>query len=80
MRKQIRVKYLPFLTAMTDRASFEPRPFLLCPFCFSHYSADQGDYFLADPEMVLKCCGEPSRLVTVKIMYKDYPVQKRKTK
>jgi len=74
MRKQIRVKDLP---RMTGRASFTPRPFLLCSFCWSQFSAEQGDYFMTNPETVLKCCDVPLRLVTAKTMYKDYLVQKR---
>lgn len=43
-----------------------PRPFLHCAVCGERFSADLGDYFAADPETVLRCCGEPMRLVTAK--------------
>jgi len=41
-----------------------PRPFLYCETCGEESSANAGDYFMARPDTVFKCCGEPMRLVT----------------
>lgn len=43
-----------------------PRPFLHCAKCMQAFSANAGDYFAADPETILKCCGRPMRLVTAR--------------
>lgn len=37
--------------------------FLICLECHSEYSAQRGDYFAADPQTVMECCGEPMKLV-----------------
>jgi hypothetical protein len=44
---------------------------LHCPRCGSDYSADAGDYFMAKPDMVFKCCGVNSRLVTKQTTYRE---------
>ena len=30
---------------------------IYCRRCRTHYSADKGDYFAADPDAPMKCCG-----------------------
>lgn len=40
-------------------------PHLHCDECFSEYSANKHDYFLAPKEEVMSCCGMPLRLVRV---------------
>lgn len=40
-----------------------PRPILYCPICGVEYSANAGDYFLARPDHIFICCGEPMLLV-----------------
>lgn len=43
-----------------------PRPFLKCGKCGGEYSANRGDYFMARPDVVMKCCGVPVKLVTAR--------------
>lgn len=46
-----------------------PRPILYCPVCGAEYSAHAGDYFLARPDHVFECCGEPMLLVVKTTRY-----------
>lgn len=39
--------------------------------CGGEWSADSGDYFMARPEKVLECCGEPMQLVRKVTTYKQ---------
>jgi hypothetical protein len=43
-----------------------PRPFLYCRKCGAEYSANAGDYFMARPGHVFKCCKVNMLLVTAK--------------
>lgn len=47
-----------------------PRSFLKCFVCDAEYSANAGDYFLASPDTILKCCGEPLERVKRIILYR----------
>jgi len=49
----------------------EPRPILYCPICGAEYSAHAGDYFLARPDHVFVCCGEPMLLVTKRTVFTE---------
>ena len=40
------------------------RAFLFCQVCGGEYSAHKGDYFMAAPDTVMRCCKRPLRLVT----------------
>lgn len=40
-----------------------PRPSLYRERCGEHYSANKGDYFMADPDTIMKCCQKPMALV-----------------
>jgi hypothetical protein len=51
--KTIRVRDL------TDQIDSTLRAFLFCPVCQGEYSAHRGDYFMASPETVMKCCDTP---------------------
>ncbi len=42
---------------------------LLCRVCQGEYSATKGDYFLANPQQVMRCCGEPLAYVTKRTVY-----------
>lgn len=55
MAKLVRVRDLPYHTSGS---------FLYCRACGEHYSADAGDYFMAKPDTVMKCCDEPMILAT----------------
>lgn len=46
-----------------------PRPLMYCHTCGEEYSANRGDYFAANPDTVLTCCGEPMRLAVRKAVY-----------
>ena len=48
-----------------------PRPFLYCARCGAEYSANKGDYFLASPEYIFRCC-EDMQLVTKVVEYKRW--------
>ena len=48
--RRIRVKDLP------ERGNGEGVS-LYCRTCGEHYSPDRGDYFMADPNTILKCHG-----------------------
>ena len=46
--------------------------FLLCRVRPEHqYSATARDYFAADPELVIRCCGRPVRLVVEERTFKE---------
>lgn len=62
----IKVKDLKDQTGMSS-----PRPFLFCPICGVECSANKSDYFMAHPETVFACCGEPMRRVTKQTRYVD---------
>jgi hypothetical protein len=42
---------------------------MYCHTCGEEYSANRGDYFAANPDTVLTCCGEPMRLAVRKAVY-----------
>ena len=46
------------------------RPFLFCRVCSGAFSANSGDYFMARPDTILKCCGEPMELVVKQTVYR----------
>lgn len=48
------------------------RALLHCPRCGGEYSAYRGDYFMARPETVMKCCRRPLRLVTRHTVYRQF--------
>ncbi len=37
--------------------------YLYCTQCGEHNSAARGDYFMADPDTVIRCCRRPMQLV-----------------
>lgn len=47
------------------------RAFLLCRECGGEYSAHAGDYFAADPEREVTCCGEPCVLVKRRVTLEE---------
>ena len=57
-----------------------PHPLLYCPRCGAEFSANSGDYWHNDPDMVLRCsaldnefdgeCETPLQLVTKHTVYK----------
>ncbi len=55
MSHTIRVKDLPQSTLHTG-------VHLSCPACGEHYSATQGDYFMAHPETIMRCGNDGTRL------------------
>lgn len=57
------------LKDQVGQPSHLPRPFLYCRKCGSEYSANAGDYFLAAPQTIMKCCGIPNILVTKQTRY-----------
>ena len=48
-----------------------PRPILYCSICGAENSAHAGDYFLARPDHVFTCCGEPMLLVVKSTHYTE---------
>jgi hypothetical protein len=48
-----------------------PRPLLICHSCGSEFSANRGDYFAANLETVLTCCGKPLSLAVKKVVYRE---------
>jgi len=61
-----KLKNLTDTVQMDEKGSDE---IMRCNVCGREYSANLGDYFwVADPECVFKCCGEPLELV-VKMTY-----------
>ena len=48
-----------------------PRPILYCARCGGEYSANKGDYFMARPDTILKCCKYPMSLVVKRTIYKE---------
>ena len=58
-RRVVTVADLPNQDARTH-----PRAFLYCETCHGEYSAHRGDYFMAAPDHVMRCCRRPLRLVT----------------
>ncbi len=59
MMKQIRVRDLKDQIGAPG-----PRPILYCRVCHGEYSANAGDYFVANPETIMRCCGRSMALVT----------------
>ena len=45
------------------------RPLLHCTVCGGDYSANAGDYFMAKPSKVLKCCKVPMVLAIKRAVY-----------
>ena len=48
-----------------------PRPFLKCFVCGNESSANAGDYFMAPPDHVFRCCDRNMKLVTSKVVYTE---------
>ena len=48
--------------------------FLHCRICGGEFSATKGDYFMADPNTVMKHCGRPMHLVTERRQLIEVPV------
>jgi len=48
-----------------------PWPVLLCTVCGGEYSAHSGDYFMAAPDTIMKCCRRPMRLMTKRTVYTE---------
>lgn len=48
-----------------------PRPFLYCVKCGGEYSANSGDYFMARPDTVMKCCKRNLKLVYKRVVYEQ---------
>lgn len=46
-----------------------PRPLLKCFVCGNEYSAHRGDYFMAKPSHVFKCCNQNMALVRKSVRY-----------
>lgn len=46
-----------------------PRALLKCFHCGSENSAHRGDYFMARPDHVFKCCGQNMALVTKRVVF-----------
>lgn len=63
MPRPIRVQDLPD-TSYT-------RALLRCQTCGGEYSAYRGDYFMADPQTVMRCHGRPLQLVTKRVVYEE---------
>jgi len=61
---KIRVKDLP------DVSSNRHLPMLYCPLCQGQYSADPGDYWSVNPDLILECCETPMRLVWRETVYR----------
>lgn len=59
----IRVKDLPDPADQTIHNVYYKGPSLYCTICGGEYSANRGDYFIANPETVMKCCGLALKLV-----------------
>lgn len=47
-----------------------PHPLLHCTVCGHDYSANSGDYFMASPNTILKCCGFPMVLAVKRTVYR----------
>jgi hypothetical protein len=62
------------LIRVEDLAGAPPGAFLFCPECRSEVSAAAGDYFMAAPVTVFRCCGRPMRLVTKRTLYRDVEI------
>jgi hypothetical protein len=45
------------------------KPMLYCIECGGEYSADAGDYFMARPDTVMKCCDQPMLRVVKQTRY-----------
>ena len=66
-----------------------PHPLLYCPRCGAEFSANLGDYWRCDPNMVLRCstlddvfggeCETPLQLVTKHTVYKYSALTQRTT-
>ena len=66
MAKAVRVRDL-----RDQIGSDGPRPLLYCSKCDAEYSANKGDYFMARPDHVFRCCGRNMRLVVKRVVYED---------
>lgn len=49
----------------------QPRPMLYCRVCGMEYSANKGDYFMARPDTVLRCCHKPMVLVVKREVFEE---------
>lgn len=47
---------------------------LRCLYCGGEYSATRGDYFMADPNTVMKCHNRPMALVRRRTVYEQVKV------
>ena len=50
-----------------------PRPILFCRVCRSEYSANRGDYFMSNPDLVLTCHDAPLCLALRRTVYVQVP-------
>lgn len=64
------MKYVRVRDLKCQIGSQYPRPTLLCLECGGEYSADAGDYFMARPDTVMRCCERPMALVTRSTVYR----------
>lgn len=44
-------------------------PMLYCARCGAENSANPGDYFMANPDTVFRCCGRPMALVRKQVTH-----------
>lgn len=66
----MRVHELPTMTGSS--IPIPNRPMLHCVVCGQNYSAERGDYFMADPNQVMKCHGRNLQLVTRHTEYQAF--------
>lgn len=50
------------------------QPMLRCSACGGEYSANPGNYFMADPNTVMRCHGRPLQLVDRVVTYQPVRV------
>lgn len=53
----------PSITLPSGGTITPRQPVLLCPRCRQTFSANRSDYWLVDPQTVIKHCGRAMRLV-----------------
>ena len=53
-----------------------PISFLFCRKCGGEYSANAGDYFMARPDTVMKCCRTNMVLMTKREVYTEVEMRK----
>lgn len=50
---------------------------LHCPECQGEYSAYRGDYFMADPKTIMRCCEVPLSLMQRRTVYQRVQVREK---